>query len=242
MILKKGILRNFKKIREDLLSVDKSILIVNDTQVKCCIKTGRDFVCSSSISSFLRHWIQKLFWRSLFRSFMRTCAHSAMTLHCAAEHFLLSSSPTPSPCWGARWGQGQEVCVSWGARRGGRWGGRFDCRARAGEAQRWETGINNAAPQEGARSVWVNPLLGGRDCPSADGSLRGFVHQLFNREFFFFFLPRQRMQRFITQFCSLLQQHNRSDFNPEIRLVRLGGLQLKARSVALKVSVCSWNS
>lgn len=55
MILKKGILRNFKKIREDLLSVDKSILIVNDTQVKCCIKTGRDFVCSSSISSFLRH-------------------------------------------------------------------------------------------------------------------------------------------------------------------------------------------
>lgn len=154
--------------------------------MKCCIKTGRDFVCSSSISSFLRHWNPKTFLKILFRSFMRTCAHSAVTLHCAAEHFLLSSSPTPYPCWGARWGQGQEVCVSWGARRGGRWGGRFDCRARAGEAQRWETGINNAAPQEGARSVWVNPLLGGRDCPSADGSLRGFVHQLFNRERFFF--------------------------------------------------------
>lgn len=36
-----------------------------------------------------------------------------------------------------------------------------------------------------------------------------------------------------------MQQHNRSDFNPEIRLVRLGGLQLQALSVALKVSVCS---
>lgn len=51
-------------------------------------------------------------------------------------------------------------------------GGRFDCRARAGEAPRWETGINNAAPQEGATSVWVNPQLDGPDCPSADGSLK----------------------------------------------------------------------
>lgn len=37
-------------------------------------------------------------------------------------------------------------------------GGRFDCKARAGEAQTGETGINNTAPQEKLQTEEISSL------------------------------------------------------------------------------------
>lgn len=171
----------------------------------------------------------KLFRQVACRSPSRTCCRSCQTetqayLDRARADFLLRREPVtpehflplprpslPSPCWGARWGQGQEVCVSWGARRGGR----FDCRARAGEASRWETGINNAAPQEGATSVWVNPQLDGSRASVGWRLTDGFVRQLFYREGF---MPRQQLQPFIMQFCRFSPKRHRWNLDPEIRL------------------------
>lgn len=77
-------------------------------------------------------------------------------------HFLPSSSLLSSPLHltaGGRGGAGGRKYVFPEGVDGRKRGGRFDCRTRAAEAQTWETGINNTAPQERLEAGEINPLL-----------------------------------------------------------------------------------
>lgn len=84
--------------------------------------------------------------------------HSCLSTPSLLLHSPLLSSPLHLTAGGRGGAGGRKYVFPEGV--GGRErGGRFDCTTRAGEAQTWETGINNAAPQERLESVEINSLL-----------------------------------------------------------------------------------